>query len=186
MSQWKSSSVGLKSFTGPLNDTNRRSALMNEELVISSTTSRWTALFVRYVNKMPYLLLCAASPLVRRFSTCHGKKASNPTAVNGYLSRRRSAIFLYWGTTSKLSTYEAIMNTRQYHLLCPDNPQTIWLYCSFIKKHTLMFHCLVMTLDQNNGYMIAFGKNYSVSLRDRQVSLNAANITTYTAKTIII
>lgn len=61
---------------------NRLSALMKADAVMSSSTSIWTALAERHVNRAAHLLLLAAPPLVRRVMISQGPKTSTPTKEN--------------------------------------------------------------------------------------------------------
>lgn len=65
---------------------------MNAEVVISSSTSIWTALVVRHVKSAAHLLLLADPPLVFLVIISQGPKTSTPMNENGgYPGRMRSA-----------------------------------------------------------------------------------------------
>ncbi len=70
---------------------------MQLAVFIDSMTSMCTARVLIHVKSIAHLLFSATPPLVRRVTTVHGPKTSNPTYVNGgdvlRCSGGRSAIF---------------------------------------------------------------------------------------------
>ena len=70
---------------------------MKAEELISSTSSMWTALVTKQVNRMAQRLALARPPRVLRETIDHGPNASTPTFVNGAesssLSPGKLAIF---------------------------------------------------------------------------------------------
>lgn len=83
--------------TGPLIEINLLSALMNEDELSSSTTSRWTLRVVKQVKIMAQRFELAAPPRAFLVKMVQGPKVSMPTLVNGgpgmMRSSGRSAIF---------------------------------------------------------------------------------------------
>lgn len=73
----------LNSETAPRIATNRLMALTNEEEVISSMTSMWTALLYRQVNNTAQRFECALPPLVCLVMIVQGPNTSTPTKVKG-------------------------------------------------------------------------------------------------------
>lgn len=85
--------------TSPLIEINLLSALMNEDELSSSTTSRWTLRVVKQVKIMAQRFEFAAPPRVFLVIMVQGPKVSMPTLVNGgpgmMRSSGRSAIFCF-------------------------------------------------------------------------------------------
>ena len=72
----------------PLKETNRRNAIRNVSVLLSVTSSRWTALVVMQVN----IITCASFSVFRPSRTCRGPnmsmavllKAGNPAATRSF------------------------------------------------------------------------------------------------------
>lgn len=109
--------------TGPLIEINLLSALMNEDELSSSTTSRWTLRVVKQVKIMAQRFEFAAPPRVFLVIMVQGPKVSMPTLVNGGPGMMRSSVVDYFLVICDIQRIFGVLMTRVVFRLLSSNLQ---------------------------------------------------------------